>query len=65
MRRTRALIAVAVVVGAGLLASAVQGLTQLDGRLAASDRARDAAELKRELPAADRHDCPWRDDRRS
>jgi hypothetical protein len=65
MRRTRALILVAMVVGVGLLASAVQGLAQLDGDLAANDRARDAAQLKREVPAADRRDCPWRDDRRS
>ena len=65
MRRTRALIAVAVVVGAGLLGSSFQGLAALDGRLAESDRARDAAEFRQELPAAGRHDCPWREDRRS
>jgi hypothetical protein len=65
VRRTHALILVAVVVGLGLLASSVQGLAKLDGRLAASDRARDAVEVKQERPAGGRHHCPWRDDRRS
>jgi hypothetical protein len=63
MRGRRAGIAVVVVVGAGLFGSSVQGLTRLDSRLAADDRQRDA--VKQERRAAEKPDCPWREDRRS
>ena len=46
------------VVGFGLFASGVHGLTQLDGLLAGAAKAPRTIEIKREL--GPKGDCPWR-----
>ena len=46
-------------VGFGLFASGVHGLTQLDDQLAGAAKAPRTLEIKREL--GPKGDCPWRD----
>jgi hypothetical protein len=46
-------------VGFGLFASGVHGLTQLDGQLAGAAKAPRVIEIKREL--GPNGDCPWRE----
>jgi hypothetical protein len=46
-------------VGFGLFASGVHGLTQLDEQLAGAAKAPRTIEIKREL--APKGDCPWRE----
>jgi hypothetical protein len=52
-------ILVASLVGFGLFASGVHGLTKLDDQLAGAAKAPQTLEIKREL--APSGDCPWRD----
>ena len=47
------------VVGFGLFASGVHGLTKLDDQLAGAAKAPRTIEIKREL--GPKGDCPWRD----
>jgi hypothetical protein len=50
---------VVTLVGFGLFASGVHGLTQLDGQLAGAAKAPRVIEIKREL--GPKGDCPWRE----
>jgi hypothetical protein len=55
----RVLLLVVSVVGFGLFASGVHGLTQLDGQLAGAAKAPRTIEIKRE--PGPKGDCPWRE----